>query len=55
MNLTLQQNQMQQRMNSVEALVSTVEGHVLELGLEFHKAKEAFLISKEIMLGKRLK
>jgi hypothetical protein len=33
-NLTLQQNQMQQRMNSVEALVATVEGHVLVLGAQ---------------------
>ena len=35
MNLTLQQNQMHQRMNSVEALVATVEGHVLVLGTQF--------------------
>lgn len=33
-NLTLQQHQMHQRMNSVEALVATVEGHVLVLGTD---------------------
>ena len=34
MNLTLQQHQMHQRMNSVEALVATVEHHVLVLGTD---------------------
>ncbi len=32
MIITLQQHQLHQRMNSLEALVATVEGHVLELG-----------------------
>ena len=43
---------MHQRMNSVEALVATVEGHVLELGLEFHKAKEAFLKSNDVVMAR---
>lgn len=51
-SVTYRQERMHQRMNSVEALVSTVEGHVLELGLEFHKAKEAFLISKDVVMAR---
>jgi hypothetical protein len=38
-------------MNSVEALVATVEGNVVQLGLEFHKAKEAFLKSKDVVMA----
>ena len=48
-SVTSRQERMHQRMNSVEALVSTVEGHVLELGFEFHKAKEAFLKAKDVV------